>query len=144
MTQIPVAKRHSLFRLPPRPSAGFSLIEVTIALGLSSFVLVALLGLASAGLNASKRSAEDTALVQIAEHAFSVGLTPLAAGASASHSFTREGMATTNSSDAYYSAVLSAESPAAPEDDNGHLFLLKLEVSWPGGTNIFHGSAVAR
>ena len=46
---------------------GFSLAEVVLAIGLVSFVLLALVGLLSTGLQASKESAEDTALALCAE-----------------------------------------------------------------------------
>jgi len=133
----------TLFRTRVK-KGGFSLVEVTLALGLVSFVLVALLGLASTGLDASKHSAEDTSLVQVAEQAFSTGLDPLSSGASVDMAFTHEGIVATDPADTYYSATLSAEDPQNASDNTGALFFLKLTISWPGGTKIFHGSAVAR
>ena len=56
----------------PGSRQAFSLVEVTIALGLVSFALLALLGLFVVGLNSSKESALDTAQAQIALHASSV------------------------------------------------------------------------
>ena len=46
-------------------SKGFSLIEVTIALGLVTFVLVALLGLFGVGMKATKQSRDATSLAQV-------------------------------------------------------------------------------
>ena len=50
---------------PSSASQGFSLIEVTIALGLVTFVLVALLGLFGVGMKASKQSRDATSLAQV-------------------------------------------------------------------------------
>jgi len=46
----------------------FSLVEVTIALGLASYVLVALLGLFTVGLNQTRESTLGTAFSQITQH----------------------------------------------------------------------------
>ncbi len=42
------------------PASAFSLVEVTLALGIVSFVLIALLGLLGVSINASQRSASGT------------------------------------------------------------------------------------
>lgn len=44
----------------------FSLVEVAVALGIVSFVLLALMGLAIAGLDASRTSQDDTTLAALA------------------------------------------------------------------------------
>jgi len=51
-----------------RPSrrAGFSLVEVALALGLVGYVLVALLGLFAIGVDSSRASVVDTAVARIA------------------------------------------------------------------------------
>ena len=52
-----------------KPAAGkraFSLVEVTLALGICAFVLVALLGLFSTGLRASRESEEQTQAANLA------------------------------------------------------------------------------
>ena len=49
----------------PEPSVGFSLVEVTIALAVISFALVALLGLLGTSLSSAKESSEETAKVAI-------------------------------------------------------------------------------
>lgn len=51
---------------------GFSLVEVTIALGLVSYALLALLGLFTIALSSSRDSTMETALAQIVLHATSV------------------------------------------------------------------------
>lgn len=43
-------------------ASGFSLVEVTLALGIVTFTLVAIIGLLSVGLDAGRASAEDTAV----------------------------------------------------------------------------------
>jgi len=54
--------------LPP----AFSLVEVVIALGVVSFVLLSMLGLLSTGLQSHRESAEDTNLAFCAETAISL------------------------------------------------------------------------
>lgn len=54
-----------------QPSAGFSLVEVTIAVGLVSYTLLALLGLFTVALSSSRDSTVETALAQIVLHASS-------------------------------------------------------------------------
>lgn len=56
---------------PPQSSAGFSLVEVTIAVGLVSYTLLALLGLFTVALSSSRDSTMETALAQIVLHASS-------------------------------------------------------------------------
>ena len=49
-----------------RAERGFSLVEVSLALGLVAFVLLALMGLFVVGLNSSRDSSMETAYAQIA------------------------------------------------------------------------------
>jgi len=51
-----------------RSVRAFSLVEVTIALGLVSYTLLGLLGLFIVGLNSNRESTMETALAQIALH----------------------------------------------------------------------------
>lgn len=44
----------------------FSLVEVTFAVGIAAFVLVALLGLMMVGIDASRRASEDTTVAALA------------------------------------------------------------------------------
>lgn len=56
-------------KIPPSfPSrvAGFSLVEVTLALGIAAFCLVVLLGLIPAGINSNQASLEQTAAAGLA------------------------------------------------------------------------------
>ena len=53
--------------LPPiQPPGGFSLVEVTIAIGIFAFVIVGILGLLPAGMRLRADSAADTRAVLIA------------------------------------------------------------------------------
>jgi uncharacterized protein (TIGR02598 family) len=47
--------------------AGFSLVEVALALGIVSFVLLSLLGLMTVSLDAGRRSYEDTTVASLAQ-----------------------------------------------------------------------------
>ena len=58
-----MTKRPSRFRGIRR--AGFSLIEVTIALGIISFALVAIIGLLPVGLNSQKQGADQSRAIQV-------------------------------------------------------------------------------
>jgi uncharacterized protein (TIGR02598 family) len=51
---------------PDRESAGFSLVEVTLALGIMAFCLVAVFGLLPTGLNTSRDAIAQTAAANIA------------------------------------------------------------------------------
>lgn len=52
--------------------AGFSLVEVTVALGLVSYTLLALMGLFTVALSSSRDSTVETALSQVVLHATSI------------------------------------------------------------------------
>jgi Tfp pilus assembly protein PilV len=49
-------------RSPRSSASGFSLVEVSLAMGIVTFALVAILGLLSVGLDAGRASADDTAV----------------------------------------------------------------------------------
>ena len=71
----------------PGPLSAFSLVEVTLALGVMAFCLVALLGLLPVGMNSNRDALEQTAAASIAS-AVAVDLrqTPLAVTGSANFS----------------------------------------------------------
>lgn len=52
---------------PRKPESGFSLIEVTLALGIISFALVSLLGLLPAGLSSFRDSMRTTVSAQVSQ-----------------------------------------------------------------------------
>ena len=59
---------------PKKQVGGFSLVEVVLALGLTAFTIIALLGLTSSALDQSRRSKQDTQLVNIAQDITSIML----------------------------------------------------------------------
>lgn len=48
-------------------SRGFSLVEVTLAIGLTTFSVIVLLGLLCSGVNESRQATDQTVMVQIAQ-----------------------------------------------------------------------------
>ena len=134
---------NSLRSLPKR---AFSLIEVVIALGLVSFVLVALLGLFSAGFNSSRDSGTDTTLVQITEQVFaaSVKTNAPAFGEVRDYQFNFRGWPSTNLSDNYYHVRLSSRLPDTNVLPNvgTNLLLLNAEVTWLSNTNVFQATTL--
>lgn len=74
---------------------GFSLIEIALALGLASFVLVALIGLMSVGLEAGKAAREDTIIASVIRDVLarvkSEPFAALAPGSTKKFSYTYEG-----------------------------------------------------
>jgi len=52
-------------QIPRIASPGFSLVEVTLALGIVTFGLIAVMGLLPTGLNLAKQSADEVAAVNI-------------------------------------------------------------------------------
>ncbi len=54
-------------RQASKPSGGFSLVEVTLSLGIIAFALVAVMGLLGVGVNASRESVDETVMGLIAQ-----------------------------------------------------------------------------
>jgi uncharacterized protein (TIGR02598 family) len=52
-------------KLPQRETAGFSLVEVVLALGVAAFCLIAVMGMLPAGLNVQQNSIEQTTASRI-------------------------------------------------------------------------------
>lgn len=122
------------------PQKGFSLVEVTIALGLVSYALLGLLGLLTVGLTSSRDSSVETALAQIALHASSSYQS--AAGPYTLY-YTYEGAAT-NQSAAYFVAEVSRMSNATIPNTGTNLHLISITVTRPaspGMTNTIQTSA---
>ena len=53
--------------MKPRRDSGFSLVEITLALGIVAVALVTTMGLLGTGLNSQRLSAEDTTLAAMSE-----------------------------------------------------------------------------
>lgn len=98
----------------------FSLVEVTIALGIVSFALLALLGLFVVGLSSSKESAMDTAVAQIALHAATIY-----DGVDTNLAYSYEGIPKTQV-ERIFSRILPSRSPEPP----GELPILPPISTW--------------
>ena len=114
---------------------GFSLVEVTIALGLLSYALLALLGLFTVGLSSSRESSMETALSQIALHVSSsyngtISNQPL--------DYSYEGLAITqtNSSLQKHFLVTVSAVPNTISNTSTNLHLLKISITSPQTPNV--------
>lgn len=110
-----------------RQARGFSLVEVTLALGLVSYVLLGLLGLMVVGLNSSRESTVETALSQIALHVSS----------------TYDGSGMSGGALTYEKAYSYAGTPLSSPTDPGKYFTAKVEATpsegvIPNGTKNLH------
>ncbi len=124
-------------------SSGFSLVEITLALGIVAFVLIAVLGLFSVGLDSSRRSASDTVISQVVNQVLSDIRTPAlpAPGSAALEFYYNEKGATVPQQEAVYKVSLYTQSPGAVLPDTGsRLYLIRLDISWPGGSTVVHAS----
>ena len=122
---------------------GFSLIEVTIALGLVAYALLALLGLFAVGLSSSRESTTVTALSQIALHVSS-SYSGTISGQSLDYSY--EGLAITgsNSSLQKHFVVTLSTVPNTISNTSTNLHLLKISITSPQNpavTNVIQTSA---
>ncbi len=113
----------------------FTLVEVTLAIGIMAFSLMALLGLFNVGFQASRRSAEATALptlIDLIKREETSG-NGTAVGSTRTVFFTYEGEKTT-ASDSHYQCIIVAKSP----DDtvlphvSGNMVLLMVTITSPG------------
>ena len=103
---------------------GFSLIEVTIALGVVSFALIALFGLLPTGLTTFRSSIDRSVASQIAQNIISQArqtefssLSTLATPAGSPKRFTEDGDETTDASKTIYVAKVEVEtSVSLPAD----------------------------
>lgn len=103
--------------------SGFSLVEVTIALGLVSYALIALLGLFVVGLNASRDSSRETALGQIMLHARST-YNPTNPPV---NFYNNEGFNTTNVSERYFQATYTPL-PYSVANTSTNFQLVKIDI----------------
>lgn len=111
--------------------SAFSLVEITLALGIVAFVMVGVLGLFSVGLDASRRSAGDTVFPQVIHQVLSQVRTPdlpPPGDPPLTFYFNEKGESVT-AADAIYNVTLSTQDPAASLPDTGsHLYLIRLEI----------------
>jgi uncharacterized protein (TIGR02598 family) len=124
-------------------SSGFSLVEITLALGIVAFVLIAVLGLFGVGLDSNRRSVSDTVIPQIVNQVLSETRTPdlPAPGDAPLAFFYNEKGSAVPQQEAVYKVSLSTQSPgAALSDTGGRLYLIQLDIAWPGENTVVHAS----
>lgn len=126
--------------------AGFSMVEVVMALGIVSFALVSIFGLLSVGLMASKQSGSDTVIASMSAQITSrlqSGKDTITVGTPLNYYFDNQGQLqvdgsdiplTTSTADTLYQCVVNGRLPNASTevaDLGSHLILTTLTFSWP-------------
>lgn len=106
-------------KITQKRSAGFSLVEVTLAIGVVSFAILSVLGSMSVGLSTVRDAKKDTTFAQITNDVGSLlvqtsftNLTSLASGGPIY--FDQAGRQVDTPSTALYSAVISSASAVDP------------------------------
>jgi uncharacterized protein (TIGR02598 family) len=139
---------------PLRRNRAFSLIEVTISLGIMAFVLTGVTGLLSGALSTTRSSADDNAFTLISrnvvEDVRGRSLDDLSSVVAVPRFFMEDGNPCTATNDsaaiqqhALYRCVLSTSSDADTASSSGtiNMVMLNLRVTWPMTTA---GSATER
>ena len=107
-------------QIPRIASPGFSLVEVTLALGIVTFGLIAVMGLLPTGLNLARQSADEAAavniLTDISSRLESAGPGPIY--------FNADGMELSAAAGATYVATWEIRSNALPPT-------ARITVGWP-------------
>lgn len=125
---------------PARFCHGFSLIEVTIALGVVSFALVALFGLLPTGLSTFRRSIDRSVASQVAQGIINkarqtdfASLSTLVTASGSPKRYTEEGEETTDSAKTIYVAKVDVEFqvavPAATTFQNASMAKIRVRVA---------------
>ena len=130
-------------KIDSTPPAGFSLVEVTLALGLAGFCLVAMLGLIPAGMRNVATASEQTATVGIlgsiisdlkgtpsgtaTSPRFAITI-PTAAGVTnvATNYFSEDGEKVASASAARYAAAITLSSDGTSSSVNAYV-----RIFWP-------------
>jgi len=122
--------RHRSFK-----SGGFSLVEVSVALGLVSFAVVAILGLIPSGLNTLKDSTAETIRSQIVRSIAASALTANFSSLNANANFDNDGqplLATDTVTYPRYTVNATTSAPSFPGSGSGNftgsLTALKIEI----------------
>ncbi len=123
-----------LKRLPKLAKArAFSLVEVALALGLISYVLVSLLGLFVVGLTSSRESSVDTAFAQIALDVSSryAGTAVVDPNNPPTYQYSYDGQAKSPSDPASekYFTVTVQDKPSTISNTSSNLHLLTLSIT---------------
>jgi uncharacterized protein (TIGR02598 family) len=91
-----------------RSRRGFSLVEVTIAMGIVSFALISLIGLLSVGIFTGKESTEDTRLAAVSKYVMTESQRmPFNNLGNTSYYFDFDGNTLSNSNGAYFRCTVS-------------------------------------
>lgn len=109
-------------------NGAFSLVEITVAMGLAAYCLLAMLGVFAVGLNSSRDSSTETTLSQIALHASSsyrpTDLTEF--------NYSEQGSCLGTSATAvekYYTATVTENSSTAVPNASANLRLLTVAIT---------------
>lgn len=117
-------------RKPNQPLRAFSLVEVTIALGLVSYALLALMGLFTVGLTSSRDSSVETALSQIALHAASKY------SSSTNVSYNYSGIPSQGTADDYFAVTVAPNMNAVIPNTSSNLRMLTVSITTPNNPGI--------
>lgn len=148
---VPFPLRLTSLRRHPATNS-FSLVEMTLALGIFSFAIISVIGLMTVGLKASQESKEETLTATIAKnlsmkvqaHLYTNGVVAPSATntfqpGTLTYYYDRFGLETTAVGDPQYQANVTISAPAPNLLNNissRHLLGVKVDVGWPyaGGT----------
>lgn len=117
-------------RKPNQSLRAFSLVEVTIALGLVSYALLALMGLFTVGLTSSRDSSVETALSQIALHAASKY------SSSTNVSYNYSGIPSQGTAEDYFAVMVSTNKNAVIANTSSNLRMLTVSITTPNNPGI--------
>lgn len=133
--QMPPSARPSVRRSTLLHARGFSLVEVTVALGLASFGLVAIMGLLPSGLSADRDSLSTTVAAQLAS-ALVVDLeTPAQSQASLVYGISPDAASPTDGHSLYLKADGTQVKSAIEADYIAHVIVTPPKVS-PNPTQV--------
>lgn len=115
---------------------GFSLVEVTLALGITSVVVISIMGLLSSGLSNLHDSMNETRKSQIMRAvAGRATVTPYASLATNNLYFNQDGLPVATSQDAAYTVNIFRKAPVFPGCENavnmaGSMTSLTVQIIW--------------
>lgn len=124
----------------------FTLLEVVIALGVTSFALVAILGLFSVGFNVDKQSNQSTTLATMSLQALAqvranTNLMANPAGLSTNFYFDSQGnpILSANKTTAYYACQLTSSTSGdvpPPDSIKSQFVAVTMKFTWPVSANL--------
>ena len=111
-------------------SAGFSLVEIVIALGVVSFALVSVVGLLVGGVTTWRDSSDDRLAVSMAEQVLAeLRSSSAIEDSTAEFFFDVEGRKVSSSADSHYRVVAAAEVATDYNDADGIANLMDVAIS---------------